>query len=81
MVGVGGRSDRPFRLRSAYIRPEPSAARLGILRPVKTILIVDDERNIVDLLRLYLEKKASRRSRPRTGSRHSRSTPGTSRTS
>ena len=30
---------------------------LGILRPVKTILIVDDERNIVDLLRLYLEKE------------------------
>lgn len=30
---------------------------VGILRPVKTILIVDDERNIVDLLRLYLEKE------------------------
>jgi two-component system alkaline phosphatase synthesis response regulator PhoP/two-component system response regulator ResD len=30
---------------------------VGILRRVKTILIVDDERNIVDLLRLYLEKE------------------------
>jgi DNA-binding response OmpR family regulator len=27
-----------------------------ILAPVKTILVVDDERNIVELLRLYLEK-------------------------
>ena len=29
----------------------------GILAPVKTILVIDDERNIVDLLRLYLEKE------------------------
>jgi DNA-binding response OmpR family regulator len=29
----------------------------AILGPVKTILVVDDERNIVDLLRLYLEKE------------------------
>jgi two-component system, OmpR family, alkaline phosphatase synthesis response regulator PhoP len=28
----------------------------GILPAVKTILVVDDERNIVDLVRLYLEK-------------------------
>ena len=28
----------------------------GILAAVKTILVVDDERNIVDLVRLYLEK-------------------------
>ncbi|MBF6604086.1 MAG: response regulator transcription factor [Chloroflexi bacterium] len=34
-----------------------SGGRLAILRAVKTILIVDDERNIVDLLRLYLEKE------------------------
>ena len=29
----------------------------GIVRPVKTILVVDDERHIVDLVRLYLEKE------------------------
>jgi DNA-binding response OmpR family regulator len=29
---------------------------------MKTILVVDDERNIVELVRLYLEKTASRRS-------------------
>ncbi len=28
-----------------------------MLAPMKTILVVDDERNIVDLLRLYLEKE------------------------
>ncbi len=28
-----------------------------MLRPMKTILVVDDERNIVELLRLYLEKE------------------------
>ena len=30
---------------------------IAILAAVKTILVVDDERNIVDLLRLYLEKE------------------------
>jgi len=36
-----------------------SGAPLGApkLAPVKSILVVDDERNIVDLLRLYLEKE------------------------
>jgi DNA-binding response OmpR family regulator len=29
----------------------------GILAAVKTVLVVDDERNIVDLVRLYLEKE------------------------
>src|SRR5438128_817404 len=35
--------------------PPPAPAR--ILGAMKTILVVDDERNIVDLLRLYLEKE------------------------
>ena len=45
---------------------------------MKTILVVDDERNIVDLVRLYLEKEgfavvaAARRRR-----RRSSATPGT----
>src|SRR6185369_53987 len=33
------------------------AAAERILAAVKTILVVDDERNIVDLVRLYLEKE------------------------
>jgi DNA-binding response OmpR family regulator len=32
----------------------------GILGSVKTVLVVDDERNIVDLVRLYLEKEGMR---------------------
>jgi DNA-binding response OmpR family regulator len=32
----------------------------GILGSVKTVLVVDDERNIVDLVRLYLEKEGLR---------------------
>ncbi len=28
----------------------------AIVRPVKTVLVVDDERHIVDLIRLYLER-------------------------
>ncbi len=32
----------------------------GILDRVKTVLVVDDERNIVDLVRLYLEKEGLR---------------------
>ena len=34
-----------------------TARGTGILAAVKSILVVDDERNIVDLLRLYLEKE------------------------
>ncbi len=38
-------------------RPGASRTVGGILGRVKTILVIDDERNIVDLLRLYLEKE------------------------
>src|SRR5205807_9470806 len=48
-------------LRGPYIRrrSRPAVAREAprILPAVRTILVVDDERNIVDLVRLYLEKE------------------------
>ena len=48
------RADRlTFRLQSV----RRSAGRPAILGRMKTILVIDDERNIVELLRLYLEKE------------------------
>ena len=42
-----------MQLTSGSSRPTPDA----IVGRVKTVLVVDDERNIVDLVRLYLEKE------------------------
>ena len=51
------------------------------LAAVKRILVVDDEPNIVELLRLYLEKEGFAVVAARNGTRRSRSTPATTRTS
>src|SRR5512135_2286981 len=44
-------------LRTAYATLPATALPVAILAAVKTILVVDDERHIVELLRLYLEKE------------------------
>jgi len=44
------------RLPSAYVRPRVGRSGHRILVAMKTILVVDDERNIIELVRLYLEK-------------------------
>src|SRR2546425_916833 len=45
------------RLPSPYTCPERRFARSVSSAAMKTILVVDDERHIVDLVRLYLEKE------------------------
>ena len=67
---------RPARLIAPYTAltcaPVSAGRPDGILARMKTILVIDDERNIVELLRLYLEKEGwavhlrrRRRGRPR----------------